>query len=142
MWGSDPRVSYTTDSKSPHKNFLGYCEISLMKFYSRVMRTLSFKFMTRHLRKNLQYSVKPQVFSSFFTFSAWFFISFFTCSLILAWIVGEIVRYLDESARTAVKTLIIFYARGCILARARGSTEMSRSKDFSIISIEMKMIDW
>lgn len=52
------------------------------------------------------------------------------------------VRYLDERARTAVKTLMIFSARGCILARAKGRTEMRRSKLFSIISMEIKMMDW
>jgi hypothetical protein len=59
-----------------------------------------------------------------------------------AWIVGDMVKYFDDNASTAVKTLMIFYAKGCILDKANGRTEMSKSKLFSIISIEIKIIDW
>lgn len=70
LCGDEPFVSSTIPVSNPHKNFLGSWEISLMKFYSRVIRTLSLRFITNDLRKNLQYSVKPQVFNSFLTFSA------------------------------------------------------------------------
>jgi len=56
--------------------------------------------------------------------------------------VGEIVKYFDDSASIAVNTFIIFSASGCILAKATGRTLTNNSKLFSIIYIEIKIIDW
>jgi len=41
----------------------------------------------------------------------------------------------------AEKTFMIFYAKGCILERARGKTPTNTSKLFSIVYIEIKIID-
>ena len=54
---------------------------------------------------------------------------------------GEIVRYLDDSARIAENTFNIFSANGCILDSANGNMPTNTSKLLSIISIEMKMMD-
>jgi hypothetical protein len=54
---------------------------------------------------------------------------------------GAMVKYFEERARTAVKTLIIFSAKGSIFFKVKGRTDTSRSKLFSISSIEIKMMD-
>ena len=52
------------------------------------------------------------------------------------------VKYFDERARIAEKTKRILSARGCIFDKARGRISTSTEKLFSIIYIEIKIIDW
>ena len=90
-------------------NFLGSWEIYLIKFYYRVINTLSLRFCTNARKKNFEYYVRRLTFFIyFFTIYVWFLISLRMSSLIFAKIEGDIVRYFEDSARIAQKTFKIF----------------------------------